>query len=49
MTDPEHRYHGFVAQDRPSAENVAEIEQYKNRHVVKVTVGFTEEVRQDFL
>ena len=49
MTDPEHRYHGFVRKVAPSAENVAESEQYKNRHVVKVTVGFPEEVRLDYL
>ncbi len=46
MTDPEHRYDGFVRRIAPSAENVAESEQYKNRHVVKVTIGFPEEVRQ---
>jgi multidrug resistance efflux pump len=49
MTDPEHRYHGFVRRIAPSAENVAESEQYKNRHVVKVTIGFPEEVRLDYL
>jgi len=49
MTDPEHRYHGYVRKVAPSAENVAESEQYKNRHVVKVTVGFPEEVRLDYL
>jgi Barrel-sandwich domain of CusB or HlyD membrane-fusion len=49
MTDPEHRYHGYVRKIAPSAENVAESEQYKNRHVVKVTVGFSEDVRVDYL
>ncbi len=49
MTDPEHRYHGFVRKVAPSAENVAESEQYKNRHVVKVTIGFPEEVRHEYL
>jgi multidrug efflux pump subunit AcrA (membrane-fusion protein) len=49
MTDPEHRYNGYVRRIAPSAENVAESEQYKNRHVVKVTVGFPEEVRLDYL
>ena len=49
MTEPEHLYNGFVRRIAPSAENVAESEQYKNRHVVKVTVGFPEEVRQDYL
>ena len=28
---------------------MAESEQYKNRHIVKVTVGFSEAVRQDYL
>ncbi len=49
MTEPEHLYNGFVRRIAPSAENVAESEQYKNRHVVKVTVGFPEEVRLDYL
>ena len=49
MTEPEHLYNGFVRRIAPSAENVAESEQYKNRHVVKVTVGFAEEVRDDYL
>ncbi len=49
MTDPEHKYDGFVRKVAPSAENVAESEQYKNRHVVKVTIGFSEDVRQDYL
>ena len=49
MTDPEHRYHGYVIRIAPNAETMAESEQYKNRHVVKVTVGFSETVRQDYL
>jgi hypothetical protein len=49
MTDPEHRYEGYVIRVAPSAETMAESEQYKNRHIVKVTVGFKETVRQDYL
>ena len=49
MTDPEHRYQGYVIRVAPGAETMAESEQYKNRHIVKVTVGFTEAVRQDYL
>src|SRR5262249_16723839 len=49
MTDPEHRYQGYVIRIAPSAENVAESEQYKNRHTVKVRVGFSEAVRQDYM
>jgi multidrug efflux pump subunit AcrA (membrane-fusion protein) len=49
MTDPTHRYDGYVRKIAPSAENVAESEQYKNRHVVKVTVGFSDEVRLDYM
>ncbi len=49
MTDPEHRYQGYVIRVAPSAETMAESEQYKNRHIVKVTVGFSETVRQDYL
>jgi hypothetical protein len=49
MTDPEHGYKGYVVRVAPGAETMAESEQYKNRHVVKVTVGFTEAVRQDYL
>ena len=46
---PEHRYPGYVRRIAPSAEDVAESEQYKNRHIVKVTVGFSEAVRQDYM
>jgi multidrug efflux pump subunit AcrA (membrane-fusion protein) len=49
MTDPEHRYNGFVVRVAPGAETMAESEQYKNRHIVKVTIGFSEAVRQDYL
>jgi multidrug efflux pump subunit AcrA (membrane-fusion protein) len=49
MTDPEHRYEGYVVRIAPGAETMAESEQYKNRHIVKVTIGFNETVRQDYL
>jgi multidrug efflux pump subunit AcrA (membrane-fusion protein) len=49
MTDPEHRFQGYVRRIAPSAETMAESEQYKNRHIVKVTVGFSEAVRQDYM
>ena len=49
MTDPEHRYEGYVVRIAPGAETMAESEQYKNRHIVKVTIGFSEKVRQDYL
>ena len=49
MTDPEHHYKGYVIRIAPSAETMAESEQYKNRHIVKVMVGFSEAVRQDYL
>jgi hypothetical protein len=49
MTDPEHRYDGYVVRIAPGAETMAESEQYKNRHIVKVTIGFTDAVRQDYL
>ncbi len=42
-TDPEHRYPGFVRRISAKAETV------EAKHVVKVTVGFTEKVRNDFL
>ncbi|WP_435016866.1 efflux RND transporter periplasmic adaptor subunit [Tundrisphaera sp. TA3] len=41
-TDPEHRYPGYVRQIGSKAETV------ETKHVVKVTVGFPEKVRQDF-
>jgi hypothetical protein len=49
MTDPEHRYGGYVVRIAPGAETMAESEQYKNRHIVKVTIGFSDAVRQDYL
>ena len=42
-TDPEHRYQGFVKRVGSSAELV------EQKHVVKVTVGFSDEVRKDYL
>jgi multidrug efflux pump subunit AcrA (membrane-fusion protein) len=42
-TDPEHRYPGFVRRIAAKAETV------EAKHVVKVTVGFSEKVRNDFL
>ena len=42
-TDPEHRYPGFVRRIGAKAETV------ETKHVVKLTVGFTEKVRDDFL
>ncbi|WP_435006244.1 biotin/lipoyl-binding protein [Tundrisphaera lichenicola] len=42
-TDPEHRYPGYVRKISSKAETV------DAKHVVKVTVGFTEKVRNDFL
>ena len=49
MTGPEHLYKGYIRKIAPSAETMAESEQYKNRHVVKITIGFDESVRQDYL
>ncbi len=43
MTDPEHRYPGYVRRIASKAETV------DGEHVVKVTVGFTDGVRDDFL
>ncbi len=42
-TDPEHRYPGYVKRIGSSAETV------ENKHVVKVTVAFSDDVRKDFL
>ncbi|MBV8075447.1 MAG: biotin/lipoyl-binding protein [Planctomycetaceae bacterium] len=42
-TDPEHRYNGYVRRIASKAETV------ENKHVVKVTVGFSDQVREDFL
>ncbi len=49
MTDPEHRYDAYVIRVAPSAETMAESEQYKNRYIVKATVGFTPAVLKDYL
>ncbi|MGE3821989.1 MAG: efflux RND transporter periplasmic adaptor subunit [Isosphaeraceae bacterium] len=42
-TDPEHRYPGYVRRIGSKAELV------ENQHVVKVTVGFSDKVREEFL
>ncbi len=42
-TDPEHRYQGFVKRVGAKAETV------ESKHVVKMTVGFRDDVRKDFL
>ncbi len=51
MTGPEHRYEGYVVKIAPNAETKVESEQYKstNRHVVKVTVGFSSAIQKDYL
>jgi hypothetical protein len=49
MTGPEHLYKGYVRKIAPSAETMAESEQYKNRHVVKVSIGFDDSVRKEYL
>ncbi len=43
MTNPEHRYEGYVRRVASKAETV------EGKHVVKVTVGFNEDVKQDYL
>ncbi|WZO99575.1 biotin/lipoyl-binding protein [Isosphaeraceae bacterium EP7] len=42
-TDPEHRYHGYVRRISSKPETV------EGKHMVKVTVGFSDEVRSEFL
>lgn len=42
-TDPEHRYNGYVRRIASKAETI------EGEHVVKVTVGFSDEVRRQFL
>jgi len=42
-TDPEHRYQGYIRRIAAKAETV------EQKHVVKVTVGFDESVRKEFL
>jgi hypothetical protein len=49
MTDPEHRYDGYVLRVAPGAETMAESEQYKNRYIVKATIGFTPAILKDYL
>ncbi|WP_337177036.1 biotin/lipoyl-binding protein [Paludisphaera sp.] len=47
MTEPEHRYQGYVRKIASKAETNAE--GAEQRHTVKVTVGFNEAVRNEFL
>lgn len=47
MTEPEHRYQGYVRRIASKAETKAE--SAEQRHTVKVTVGFNEAVRNEFL
>ncbi len=50
MTGPETLYEGYVVRIAPNAEPIADAaEQYKNRYVVKVTIGFSDAVRKDYL
>jgi hypothetical protein len=49
MTDPDHLYPAYVRRIAPSAETITEDDQYKNRHVVKVTLGFSEAVQKEYL
>jgi hypothetical protein len=42
-TDPEHRYNGYLERIAAKADTV------EGKHVVKVTVGFSDEVRNEFL
>ncbi len=43
MTDPEHRYNGYVERIAAKAETV------EGKHVVKVTVAFEDKVKQDYI
>ena len=43
MTDPQHRFEGYVLRIGAKAETV------EGKHIVKVTVAFTDEVKKDFL
>ena len=47
MTEPEHRYQGYVRRVAAKAETKAE--SAEQRHTVKVTVGFSDAVRNEFL
>ena len=49
MTDPDHLYPAYVRRIAPSAETITEDDQYKNRHIVKVTIGFSEAVRKEYM
>jgi biotin carboxyl carrier protein len=49
MSDPEHRYDAYVMRLAPGAESIAESEQYKSRHVVKATIGFTKATMKEYL
>ena len=49
MTDPDHLYPAYVRRIAPSAETITEDDQYKNRHIVKVTLGFTQAVQKEYL
>jgi len=50
MTDPGHRYEGYVVRIAPGAEEKSEeSDQYKYRHIVKVMVGFSEAVQKDYM
>src|SRR5262249_52776997 len=42
-TNPEHRYEGYVQRVAAKAETV------EGKHVVKVTVGFSDKVKQDYM
>ncbi len=43
MTDPEHRYNGYVQRVAAKADTI------EGKHVVKVTVAFSDEVKADYL
>jgi len=47
MTEPEHRYQGYVRRIAARAET--KTESAEQRHTVKVTVGFSDAVRAEFL
>ncbi len=47
MTEPEHRYQGYVRKIAAKAET--KTESAEQHHTVKVTVGFSEAVRKEFL
>ncbi|WP_165065884.1 efflux RND transporter periplasmic adaptor subunit [Paludisphaera rhizosphaerae] len=47
MTEPEHRYQGYIRRIASKAET--KTESAEQRHTVKVTVGFSDAVRNEFL